>query len=165
MISKILLPVDNSLQAETILSYALDEFPTAAVTALYVVKPPEGYYAAFIDSDDQSPTYRRDRHQGEELLQRLTANAAERDLEIETVLITGKPADEIVSYADQNGFDQILMGSQHRGVRSRLLRPSVPAAVARRSLVPVMIVHSNPVPGPSLGLAGNRPTTRKGRVE
>lgn len=144
MIQKILTPVDNSSRAESALTYAITEHPTATLTAIYVVRPPEGYYAAFIDTPEESPDYRLEQAQGAALLTQLKAKAAKQDVDLQTVLTMGKPAATISAYAEEEEFDQILLGSQHRGFVSRVLRSSVPAAIARRSRVPTTIVHAEP---------------------
>ena len=67
--------------------------------------------------------------------------AAERDVECETVIKTGEPAEEIVEYAERNDIDHIIMGSHGRDDDSPLPLGSVAETVMRRSPVLVSIVR------------------------
>jgi len=60
---------------------------------------------------------------------------------IETAVVVGRPAREIVRYADDHDIDQIVMGSHGRDRASRVLLGSVAETVARRAPVPVTIVR------------------------
>lgn len=53
----------------------------------------------------------------------------------------GRPDREIITYANDNGFDQIVIGSHGRQGRSRVLFGSVSEKVARRFPRSVTIVR------------------------
>lgn len=57
MVKDILVPVDDSPQAKAALNYALEEFPEASITTLHVIQLPEGYWAAFAESEEDLPGY------------------------------------------------------------------------------------------------------------
>jgi nucleotide-binding universal stress UspA family protein len=76
-----------------------------------------------------------------EPLQRAVELAEERGLRIETKLLKGKPADEIVAYADSIDADLIVVGSRGHGAFASALIGSVSRGVLRESRRPVLIVR------------------------
>lgn len=141
MARKTLVPMDDSPQAEAALAYALEEFPEAAVTAMHVVRLPEGYWSAFAGSEEELPGYERAHDRARALLESAARTAADGGRDIETVVKRGKPAREIVEYATENGFDQIVMGSHGRHGVDRVLLGSVSESVIRRAPMTVVVVH------------------------
>lgn len=141
MVEKTLVPIDDSPQAEAALAYALEEFPESSITALHVVRLPEGYWASFANSPAEVPGYERARDHGRELLETATETAAAESREIETAVETGRPAREIVDYAVNGEFDQIVVGSHGRHGINRVLLGSVSEAVVRRAPMTVVVVH------------------------
>ena len=70
-----------------------------------------------------------------------TQRAAERGVDLQTAIETGRPSRMIVSYAEENDIDHIVIGSHGRTGASRILLGSVAESVTRRSSVPVTIVR------------------------
>jgi nucleotide-binding universal stress UspA family protein len=60
---------------------------------------------------------------------------------VETVLLEGHPADQLIRYAEGNEMDIIVMGTLGRTGIDRLLLGSVAGNVVRHSKVPVMVVR------------------------
>ncbi|WP_276256719.1 universal stress protein [Halomontanus rarus] len=141
MVKDILVPVDDSPQAKAALEYALKEFPEAAITAIHVVHLPEGYWAAFARSEDELPGYKRVHSHARELLETTVQQASEHEHKMDTVVKTGDPAREIVDYAIEHGFDQIVIGSHGRKRAGRLLFGSVSEKVVRNAPMTVVVVH------------------------
>ena len=131
----VLVPIDGSDQAWEALEYATEQFPIDRLTVLHVVDPTEGDY---YHDDSNERAVKRSERLREETENRLEA-IGRNGFELETV--TGKPAKEIVSYAENNGIDHTIMGSRGRSGLSRLLLGSVAETVVRRSKVPVTIVR------------------------
>lgn len=74
---------------------------------------------------------------------RETLNDVQRrvdDVTVETALLEGSPASEIVSYADTNDCDLIVMGTHGRSGVDRLLLGSVAERIVRKASVPVMTI-------------------------
>jgi len=71
--------------------------------------------------------------------------AEEKGMRIETKLLKGKPADEIVAYADSIDADLIVVGSRGHGAVTSALIGSVSRGVLRESRRPVLIVRGAPV--------------------
>jgi len=68
--------------------------------------------------------------------------AAELGVAWTTEVVAGRPADEIVAYADSIGADAIVVGSRGRGAVAGALLGSVSREVLRESRTPVVVVPS-----------------------
>ncbi|SDK42776.1 universal stress protein [Natronorubrum texcoconense] len=143
MDNHVLVPVDGSRPARSALEYALEQFPDARLTLLYVVDPMIDYsrrqsfpgYTA----DDEHGT---ERQKGEAVLESLRETVPD-DRTVETALEVGRPARVIVGYADDRGFDGIVLGSHGRAGSARYLLGSVAEQVVRRAGVPVTVVRGS----------------------
>jgi nucleotide-binding universal stress UspA family protein len=71
--------------------------------------------------------------------------AAEKGADVETALLKGRPADEIVAYADDIDADLIVVGSRGHGSIASALIGSVSLGVLHESRRPVLIVRAAPV--------------------
>jgi nucleotide-binding universal stress UspA family protein len=85
-----------------------------------------------------------DEHDSEPL-EKAVELAQEKALRIETKLLKGKPADEIVAYGDSIDADLIVVGSRGHGALTSALIGSVSRGVLRESRRPVLIVRGAPV--------------------
>ncbi|MFB6171606.1 MAG: universal stress protein [Haloarculaceae archaeon] len=144
MVDHVLVPVDDSPLAETALDFALAEFPDAHLTLLHVINPVEGSYAADptygdVWYDDQWFDTARDR--AEDLLDDLTEQARDHAGTVDAEWVVGRPAREIVSFAEDNDVDHVVMGSHGRTGFDRILVGSVAETVMRRSPAPVTVVR------------------------
>ncbi|PAV14373.1 universal stress protein [Methanosarcina spelaei] len=64
-----------------------------------------------------------------------------KGIDVESIVLEGDPADELIRYAEENGMDLIVMGTLGRTGIERLLLGSVAGNVVRHSKVPVMVVR------------------------
>ncbi|SDR32215.1 universal stress protein [Natronobacterium texcoconense] len=142
MLSRILVPMDDSDHAEHALEYALENHPDADVTVLNVVGVPSMMMgdAVGLSLEDDLETAAADR--AEPVFERAREVAAERDHEIETVVGIGHPARNVVDRADD--YDAVVLGSHgedwDRAAR-RFLVGNVAETVSKRASVPVTIVR------------------------
>lgn len=140
---KVLVPIDESERSTKALEFALETHPTATIVALHVIDPsdfPMGGIEAGAATEFER--FREDQtERAEELLENAAELAAEAGVDLETATETGRPSRTIVSYAEENDADHIVMGSHGRTGASRILLGSVAEAVTRRSSVPVTIVR------------------------
>ncbi|WP_440765814.1 universal stress protein [Natronorubrum sp. DTA7] len=139
MTDRILVPYDGSPPAKKALEYAFEKFTDSDVTALYVVPIPDGYWEAFMETEDRVPVV--DEESGQTVLEEAAEIAAESGHELQTELDTGKPDHVIVERAADEGYDTVVMGSHGRAGVSRLLLGSVAENVVRRATVPVVVVR------------------------
>ncbi|ELZ09823.1 UspA domain-containing protein [Natrinema thermotolerans DSM 11552] len=141
MSDRLLVPYDGSAPAKDALEYALEKFPDADVTALYVVPVPDGYWTAFQDPEDRVPAVERGRDDGRDILDEAVDIAADHGNDIDTEIATGKPDQEIVELATVDDYETVVIGSHGRERMSRIMLGSVAEKVVRRSPVPVIVVR------------------------
>lgn len=137
---RILVPIDESSPSRHALEYAVEEFPDAEITALYIINlsnyqcgNTHMYYAAELLErlDEVEKT----------VFETVRQTATEHGREIMTKLKAGLPAETIIKYATMHEIDHIVIGSHGRTGISRLLLGSIAEEVARQSPVPVTIIH------------------------
>ncbi|SFG83998.1 Nucleotide-binding universal stress protein, UspA family [Halopelagius inordinatus] len=139
MISRVLVPMDDSEMSERALKYALEAHPDAEITVLTVVGEPStmwGEAAAIALADDVERTAKKF---AREILDRAEEIASENDAEITTDVRVGNPARSILDRAEE--FDTVVVGSHGGTMAERLLVGNVAQKVVRRSPVPVTVVR------------------------
>ena len=139
----VLVPIDNSKPARAALEYALEHFPDARFTLLYVADPMidvsrHRAYPGYTEGRGDKSEAKR----GESLLESL-ADTAHEGTTVETALEVGEPARTIVRYADDHDVDGIVIGSHGRDGIARYLLGSVAETVVRRAGVPVTVVRGS----------------------
>ncbi len=74
-----------------------------------------------------------------------TANQKGRDFDVDVqdVVRTGRPHREILAYADQQGIDLLVLGTQGRTGLRKLVLGSVATSVVREATQPVLTVSKN----------------------
>ena len=151
----VLVPMGPNDASETALEYALREFPGTAITVVHVTassdplglfgsRDPEDYVVPdqVLDLEDKlipdpNAFNRAQRKRAERAFARAREVAA--GTEIELVIRSGDPVDEIVTYVAEKGVDHVVIG-KHRPTELRPVLRSVAEAVARTVDVPVTIV-------------------------
>ncbi|AJF24234.1 universal stress protein (plasmid) [Haloarcula sp. KBTZ06] len=137
----VLIAFDGSPLSERALTYAIETFPDAPITSIYVINPLD----SVIDVEAGGLPVAEDWYDNaKERATRIHATAtdlaAERDTELVTVTEVGKPARAILEYADDHDVNQIVMGSHGRSGIDRALLGSVAETVTRRARIPVTII-------------------------
>jgi manganese transport protein len=78
----------------------------------------------------------------ESYLEGLTREIEERDLPVESLLLHGRPPEEIVKAVIEAGIDMLIMGSHgHRGLDDLVFGQTV-SAVRHALDIPVLVVRS-----------------------
>ncbi|ELY59493.1 UspA domain-containing protein [Natronococcus amylolyticus DSM 10524] len=142
MLSRILVPMDDSDQAGHALAYALENFPDADVSVLHVVGVPSMMMGDAVSLTLEDDLDEAAAGRAEPVFERAREIAAERDRAIDTVVGVGHPARNILDRAEE--YDTIVVGSHgaDRGRASRrFLVGNVAETVSKRSPVPVTIVR------------------------
>ena len=148
MYERILVPTDGSTETERAVAHAasLAAAHDAELHAVYVLNsasfagfPMEGSW------DGVGDTLRRE---GEAALDRVEAIAADHGVEVTTHVEEGSPSKRIVTCAEREGCDLVVMGTHGRGAIDRLLLGSVSEGVVRDSSVPVLTVRVGDDDGP-----------------
>jgi len=150
MYQKILAPLDGSELSECSLEHVKAVAigcQVPEVVLLRVVEPISSQtYAAYagIGGDWITKLERQDQAEAENYLSQMAANLSKEGIAVQTVIVSGRPADEILGYASKNQVDLIIMSTHGRAGVSRWVFGSVVERVLRHSAVPVLIV---PPPG------------------
>ena len=141
--SKILVPIDGSEQSQDALEYALEEFRTDDITVINIIDPIEAGYTSQATVPGYSEEwYEQAKDSAEKLFEAANETAEEYgNGPLDTATEVGRPSRTIVEYAEENGFDHIVMGSHGRAGVTRILLGSVAESVVRRSPMPVTIVR------------------------
>jgi len=137
---RVLIPFDGSQESRRALSHAIDQYPGAELTALYVTYPasnpatPDKLSPGSVDAAETAA-------EAESILDvaKQTAETATAPVTVETT--EGDPARSIVSYSDAERVDHIVMGSHGRDGLTRLLLGSVAETVVRRAATSVTVVR------------------------
>ena len=134
----VLVPYDGSRPAQQAVEYAVDNWGDTRIVLLRVIEFADGSLEAGVDLIKERLKESRDEGAAE-LTDELLETLADVDYDVETVV--GKPAREVVDYAEANDIEGIVIGSHGRTGASRVLLGSVAQTVVRRAPVPVTVVR------------------------
>ena len=141
MPDNVLVAFDGSSLSERALTYALETFPDATITTLYVINPVD----SVIDVEAgglpiAEDWYDNAQEHATSIHATATELAADQSIELDTITEVGRPARTILEYADDHGIDQIVLGSHGRSGIDRMLLGSVAETVTRRARIPVTVI-------------------------
>jgi len=139
MISRVLVPMDDSEMAQRALEYALENHPDAEITVLHVAGGPSvmGGVATGLALEEDLEEAAQERAQ--EAFDSARNLAAEYDAEVTTEVQLGHPARAILNRADD--FDAVVIGSHGGSVADLLVIGNVAQKVFRNSPVPVIVAR------------------------
>lgn len=137
---QVLVPVDGSQRSLEGLEYTLDRFPDGEITALHV-KPLDsrGDLNTFSGLTEVVAEGKNVAEAARGVLEDARRVADEYGIGIDTVTVRGRADKAIVTYADKEAFDLIVIGSHGREGVARVLLGSVAERVVRRSSIPVLV--------------------------
>ena len=146
MFNRVLIPTDGSDAAKPAVEMALDlaETHDALLHVLLIVDQPptiSGTAEGFSGLDNLLNTLEE---KGNQATDAIVEQARDRDIEAEAAVRRGNPHDDILSYANENEIDIIVMGTHGRTGVKRALLGSVTENVVRHSEIPVLTVHQEP---------------------
>ncbi|WP_096388837.1 universal stress protein [Halopenitus persicus] len=137
----ILVAFDGSPLAERALTYAIETFPDATITTIYVINPIDSVIDVEAGGLPVAEDWYENAQERAAHIQTTAVDlAAEHGRDIDTVTEVGRPPRTIIDYADGHNVDQIVMGSHGRSGIDRTLLGSVAEIVTRRAHIPVTIV-------------------------
>lgn len=139
MLSRVLVPMDDSEMAERALKHALKAHPDAAVTVLHVVGEPSAMMGEAVSLALADDVQEAAEERSEDVFARARRIAAEYDADVETEVGWGSPAKVIVERAGE--FDAVVLGSHSGGLAERLFVGDIAKTVFDRSPVPVTVVR------------------------
>jgi nucleotide-binding universal stress UspA family protein len=139
MVTRVLVPMDDSEMSERALRHALETYPEAEVTVLHVVGEPSrmmGEATKLVLADDIEAAADE---LASDVLDRAEAVAEEYDAAIDTSIEMGHPARAIVNRAGE--YDMVVIGTHGGSLSDRLFVGDVARRVFRRSPAPVMVIR------------------------
>jgi nucleotide-binding universal stress UspA family protein len=139
MISRILVPMDDSEMAERALAYALENHPDAEVTVLHVAGEPSSMMGSAMGLALADDIEAAAQEQAESVFDSARDIAAAHDVEVNTAVQLGDPTRAILNRAGE--FDAVVVGSHGGSLADRLFVGNVAQKVFRRSPVPVTVVR------------------------
>jgi nucleotide-binding universal stress UspA family protein len=160
MYKKILVPLDGSKLAECALSHAEELAKgcgTEQVMLISVTEQVQGRTRApeaqelYRSSDapefqrtgsEITVTFGKKQRQAQRYLDRIAKAMEAKGIKVDTEVLLGDPAEEIVTYAQHPGCDIIVMSSHGRSGPGRWAYGSVADKVFRASCVPVLMVRA-----------------------
>ena len=142
MYSKILVAIDGSKASEKALGIAVDEarLHNAKLHAIYIVET--GLFSSLPADNTVEIMYRALEKEGDLVLAKARAYAAERNIPLNTHMKQGHAGNEIISAARQQEADLIIVGSHGKGQADRLLLGSVSNYVITHGDISAMVVRS-----------------------
>ena len=138
---KILLAVDGSQFTQRMTNYlASHAWLTSGntFTVFDTVLPVPHRAAAFVGLDTVKLYYADD---ARVVLDPVREFLQSHGVQAEYVHKVGHPAEEIARYADQHGFDLVMMGSHGHGLLTNLVMGSVATKVLAQCKVPLLLVR------------------------
>ena len=138
MYDRILFPTDGSKGAEKAVEHALSlaEKYDAELYVLNVVD-----IRSQSTADVWNNVLGELEEAGREITEEIVESAKDESIEVNSEVIKGIPSKEIVSYAEENDVDLIVMGTHGRTGLDRVLMGSVAEKVVRTADSPVMTVR------------------------
>ncbi|WP_096388850.1 universal stress protein [Halopenitus persicus] len=139
MLSRVLVPMDDSEMARKALAYACENHSDAEITVLHVVGEPSPMLgeATGLALEDDLEEAAADL--AEDVFDRAREIAATYGVEIETLVQLGTPARAILNTAPD--FDAVVVGSHGGSVADRLFVGNVAQKLVRQSPIPVIVVR------------------------
>jgi len=136
----VLVPYDGSRPAQQAVEHAITHWGDEKLVLLRVIEAADGSLEAGVDLLKERLKERR--HEGPaELSDELVELLADSEVDSDVETVVGKPAREIVAFAEDNDISQIVIGSHGRTGASRVLLGSVAQTVVRRAPTPVTVVR------------------------
>ncbi len=138
---RILVPTDGSPEGRRAVAHAVDlaDAHGATVSGLYVINT-ASYNGLPMEASWKGVTTLLNTD-GQAALDVVEEVATDRGVPVETKIVEGSPAREIIKAADHQDCDLIVMGTHGRGGLDRLLLGSVAEKVVRGAEIPVTTVR------------------------
>jgi len=140
--NNILVAIDGSAASERAIVRAVDEAKVwnAKLNAVYVVET--GLFSSLPSDNTVEIMYSVLENEGNAAMKKAEQYAAEKGVVLTGHIEQGHAGTEIVSLADREGNDLIVVGSHGKSNADRLLLGSVSAYIVSHSTVTTMVVRS-----------------------
>lgn len=146
MFSKILVPLDGSDLAECVFPYVADiaQKKASRVEAAFVVEHYEMplHGGVVFDEENLREIERSAKKGADQYMKSVKERLLSKSIDVNTVVLEGKIADSLIDYANNNGFDLIVMATHGRSGLARWMVGSVADKILHCSTVPVLLIRS-----------------------
>jgi nucleotide-binding universal stress UspA family protein len=147
MFNKILVSLDGSELAECVFPYVEDiaRLRNSRVEAAFVVEHYEmPFHGGVVFDENNLKEIERSAKKGaEQYMKTVKKRLSSRGIDVNAVVLEGKIADSLIDYADNNGFDLIVMATHGRSGLARWVIGSVADKILHSSTLPVLLIRSN----------------------
>ena len=144
MFSKILVAADGSqcsIMASKHAAYLATKLG-CKVTLIHVLEPaPFPFTYGGITQEERRDIEQKIMESGRSILRLNQKPLADEQVPVDLELRQGRPGDQICQFAEEGGFDLIIIGNRGRGMVSRVLLGSVSQEVVRAALCAVLVVR------------------------
>lgn len=139
---KILVPVDGSENSAKAIEKAksLAELYDSQVTLLYIINDTMISNPYVVRNDYKAELSTVLSQQGDNILRSSLELFGPNSMRVNTVMKYGDPGNSIISYAEENDFDLVIMGSRGLNAISRIMLGSVSLKVLNHINISVLIV-------------------------
>lgn len=138
MFQRILVGYDGSKQAEkaAALAFSMAKAMDSRVLLFAVTRPPEPATSVELEAvlDDAREHY-------QQAFRKLLETAHENDIEVETDIAVGHPAEQIIHKAETIKADLVILGRRGTSLFEKWILGSVSERVLRYAHCPVMVVR------------------------
>jgi nucleotide-binding universal stress UspA family protein len=135
---RILVGYDGSAQSQKAVDVALSLAGCLGSTVLLfaVARPPEPATSVELEAmlDDAREHY-------EQGFKPIMEKARQHNVNVQTAIAVGHPAEQIIHRAESDGADLIILGRRGRSIVARMMLGSVSERVLRYAHCPVMVIH------------------------
>lgn len=136
----VLVAYDGSDPAQGAVEHAIDKYPDEEIVLLRVIEMSSGHLMAGWDLLQERLKEAQDEN-AVELSEEVRDLIDEADAAFRVETAVGKPAQEIVEFAETEGVDVIVVGSHGREGVSRVLLGNVAEKIVRRAPMTVTVVR------------------------
>jgi nucleotide-binding universal stress UspA family protein len=140
---QILIATDGSETAKEAADFGIEMVGCsgAKVYAVYVIETTP-YRSVPLDQIWSNNVLEEFEKEGNEATFYVEKIAKDAGMEVESRVLKGEPAEKIVTFAEDNNIDMIIMGSLGKGGYERLVMGSVSEKVMRHAKIPVLVVRN-----------------------
>lgn len=141
MVSRVLVPMDDSEMSEHALEYALEVYPDAEITVLTVVGEPSsmwGQATGLALADDLEEAAEESAQSIFDRAREIVSEAND-DTELETIYALGHPVRGIINRAGD--YETVVIGSHGGTLADNFYVGNVAKKVVHQSPVPVVVVR------------------------
>jgi nucleotide-binding universal stress UspA family protein len=142
MVSNILVAIDGSKASEKAFDFAVDEagLHNATLHAIYVVET--GLFSSLPTDNTVEIMYRALEKEGDDVLTKANKAASARGIPVTTHMKQGHAGNEIITLAEHQKVDMIVVGSHGKSNADRLLLGSVSNYVVTHGKITTLVVRS-----------------------